>query len=43
VPRRGEAVDVGGLRFAVMLTRGGAVRWFKVSRLPEGEAAADSD
>jgi magnesium and cobalt transporter len=43
VPRRGEAVDVGSLRFAVMLTRGGAVRWFKVSRLPEGEAAADSD
>jgi magnesium and cobalt transporter len=45
VPRRGEAVDVGGLRFAVMLTRGGAVRWFKVSRLPETEAelAADSD
>jgi magnesium and cobalt transporter len=34
VPRRGEAVDVGGLRFAVMLTRGGAVRWFKVSRAP---------
>ena len=32
VPRRGEAVDVGGLRFAVMLTRGGAVRWFKVTR-----------
>ena len=34
VPRRGEAVDVGGLRFTVMLTRGGAVRWFKVSRAP---------
>jgi magnesium and cobalt transporter len=33
VPRRGEVVDVGGLRFAVMLTRGGAVRWFRVSRL----------
>ena len=32
VPRRGEAVDVGGLRFAVMLARGGAVRWFRVSR-----------
>jgi magnesium and cobalt transporter len=30
VPRRGEAVEVGGLSFAVMLTRGGAVRWFKV-------------
>ncbi len=33
VPRRGEVVDVGGLRFAVMLTRGGAVRWFKVTRI----------
>lgn len=32
VPRRGEAVEIGGLRFAVMLTRGGAVRWFKVTR-----------
>jgi magnesium and cobalt transporter len=34
VPRRGETVDVGGLRFFVMLTRGGAVRWFKVTRAP---------
>ncbi|MGS0755485.1 HlyC/CorC family transporter [Roseateles sp. GG27B] len=33
VPRRGEVVDVGGLRFAVMLARGGAVRWFKVTRI----------
>jgi magnesium and cobalt transporter len=32
VPRRGEAVEVGGLRFEVMLARGGAVRWFKVAR-----------
>jgi len=32
VPRRGEVVEVGGLRFSVMLTRGGAVRWFKVTR-----------
>jgi magnesium and cobalt transporter len=31
VPRRGEAVVVGGLSFTVMLTRGGAVRWFKVA------------
>jgi magnesium and cobalt transporter len=43
VPRRGEAVDVGSLRFSVMLTRGGAVRWFRVSRLEPGEAAADLD
>ncbi|WP_119153834.1 HlyC/CorC family transporter [Caldimonas tepidiphila] len=32
VPRRGETVEVGGLRFSVMLTRAGAVRWFKVTR-----------
>jgi magnesium and cobalt transporter len=31
VPRRGETVVVGGLSFTVMLTRGGAVRWFKVT------------
>ncbi len=47
VPRRGEAVDVGGLRFSVMLTRGGAVRWFRVSRLASnsqpGDLAIDAD
>jgi magnesium and cobalt transporter len=32
VPRRGEVVECGGLRFTVMLTRGGAVRWFRVER-----------
>ncbi|MBA3598179.1 MAG: CBS domain-containing protein [Methylibium sp.] len=32
VPRRGEAVEVGGLRFSVMLAKGGAVRWFKATR-----------
>jgi magnesium and cobalt transporter len=37
VPRRGEAMEIGGLHFSVMLTRGGAVRWFKVTR-----PAADS-
>lgn len=37
VPRRGEAVEVGGLKFAVMLTRGGAVRWFKVTRAPAAQ------
>jgi magnesium and cobalt transporter len=41
VPRRGEAVTVGELVFSVMLTRGGAVRWFKVTRAPEGEPGAD--
>ena len=40
VPRRGESVDVGPLRFAVMLTRGGAVRWFRVSRVPAGDDAS---
>ena len=39
VPRRGEAVIVGPLTFAVMLTRGGAVRWFKVTRAPAPVAA----
>jgi magnesium and cobalt transporter len=37
VPRRGETTRLGGLQFSVMLTRGGAVRWFKVTR-----ATADS-
>jgi magnesium and cobalt transporter len=32
VPRRGETVEIGGLRFTVMLTRGGAVRWFRAAR-----------
>ncbi|MFO1266832.1 MAG: transporter associated domain-containing protein [Rubrivivax sp.] len=43
VPRRGEAVELGGLRFTVMLTRGGAVRWFRVARVPKPEAAADGE
>ena len=34
VPRRGESVSVGGLALQVMLTRGGAVRWFRVTRAP---------
>ena len=37
VPRRGEATEIGGLRFTVMLTRGGAVRWFRVVRVPGDE------
>jgi magnesium and cobalt transporter len=40
VPRRGEAVEVGGLRFTVMITRGGAVRWFRVSRLAPAAGTA---
>jgi magnesium and cobalt transporter len=39
VPRRGEVADIGGLRFSVMHTRSGAVRWFKVTRSPESSAA----
>lgn len=39
VPRRGEVTEVGGLRLVVMLTRGGSVRWFKVTPLPSHESA----
>ena len=31
VPKRGEAATLGGLTFVVLHTKGGAVRWFKVS------------
>ena len=41
VPRRGESVPVGSLVFTVMLTRGGAVRWFKVTRAPEAVVGED--
>ena len=41
VPRRGEAVAVAGLNFTVMITRGGAVRWFRVARLPPQVSSAD--
>ena len=33
VPVRGETLEMGGLRFEVMLTRAGAVKWFKVRPL----------
>lgn len=39
VPRRGEHVDVGGLRFTVLIARGGAVRWFKATHAPAPVAA----
>ena len=32
VPKRGETAAADGLNFQVMLTRGGAVRWFRVAR-----------
>ena len=40
---RAEAKQVGHrkLQFSVMLTRGGAVRWFKVTRAPEPAAGTD--
>ncbi len=41
VPRRGESVTLAGLVFTVMLTRGGAVRWFKVTRAPEEALGSD--
>ncbi len=36
VPKRGERFQLGGLDFAVLHTKGGAVRWFKVT--PTGAA-----
>jgi magnesium and cobalt transporter len=42
VPRRGEALDLGGLRLTVMLARGGAVRWFRVQRTPAGSGAGSA-
>lgn len=41
VPRRGEVVRSGGLAWRVMLTRGGAVRWFRVTRVEADEPAAE--
>ena len=41
VPRRGESLTLGGLALNVMLTRGGAVRWFKVTRAPEEALGSD--
>lgn len=35
VPRKGEAVALGGLDFVALHTKGGAVRWFKVRRSTE--------
>ena len=43
VPRRGETVDIGPLRFQVMLTRGGAVRWYRVTRRPTEPLPGEGD
>ncbi|HEX4509188.1 MAG TPA: transporter associated domain-containing protein [Burkholderiaceae bacterium] len=40
VPRRGESLELGSMVFTAMLTRGGAVRWFKVTRSPGSAVAA---
>lgn len=39
VPARGESLVIGELVFTVMLARGGAVRWFKVTRAPAQQLA----
>lgn len=41
VPRRGESVVIDNLVFSVMLARGGAVRWFKVTRNAEMSLSTD--
>jgi len=46
VPHRGESFELAGLRFVVLHTRAGAVRWFKVSPLtppnsPPSDGAGD--
>ena len=38
VPKRGETHESGGLRFVVLHTKGGAVKWFKVT---PAEAVSD--
>jgi magnesium and cobalt transporter len=38
VPRRGEHIQLSGLNFVVMHTKGGAVRWFKVSPAESDDA-----
>ncbi|WP_295857591.1 transporter associated domain-containing protein [uncultured Xylophilus sp.] len=40
VPKRGERHVLAGLQFLVMHTKGGAVRWFKVSPAPADTAAS---
>ncbi|GAB2805068.1 transporter associated domain-containing protein [Comamonas piscis] len=43
VPKRGAHIMLGGLHFEVLLTKGGAVRWFRVQRAaPVSDPAADA-
>jgi magnesium and cobalt transporter len=39
VPKRGEHIELAGLDFVVLHTKGGAVRWFKVSPAQREQAA----
>ena len=39
VPKRGEIHEAEGLRFVVLHTKGGAVKWFKVMPIPDAENA----
>ena len=41
VPKRGERQTLAGLDFFVLHTKGGAVRWFKVSPVAQ-EASAEA-
>ena len=38
VPKRGEVHEIDGLRFTVLHTKGGAVKWFKVMPVSPAEA-----
>ncbi|WP_311222598.1 MULTISPECIES: transporter associated domain-containing protein [unclassified Acidovorax] len=42
MPRKGEQIVLGGLQFVVLHTKGGAVRWFKVSPATDGAGAASA-
>jgi len=42
VPRKGEVLLLGGLRFVVLHTKGGLVRWFKVTPAAADESATNS-
>jgi magnesium and cobalt transporter len=39
VPKRGEHIELAGLNFVVLHTKGGAVRWFKVSPVNTEDAS----
>lgn len=41
VPKRGEKAELCGLQFLVLHTKGGAVRWFKVSLLEDAGASRE--